>query len=133
MFKSYIQDQDFLLPPSFRDFLSEDHEAVILSDLIDSLDLSLLRESYKNQFLGTTAYDPRMLLKILIYAYSHKTFSSRAIAVCLHSDIAFMYLAGLGTPDFRTINRFRKEKGYLLENIFTQIVFLAKNLGMIAF
>lgn len=133
MFKSYIQDQDFLLPPSFRDFLSEDHEAVILSDLIDSLDLSLLRESYKNQFLGTTAYDPRMLLKVLIYAYSHKTFSSRSIASCLHSDIAFMYLAGLGKPDFRTINRFREEKGYLLENIFTQIVLLAKNLGMIAF
>ena len=133
MFKPYIQNQAFLVPPSFRDFLSEDHEAVILSDLIDSLDLSVLYGSYANGVRGTTAYDPGMLLKVLIYAYSHKTFSSRSIALRLCSDIAFMYLSGNQKPDFRTVNRFRKEKGCLLEEIFAQIVSLAREMGMISF
>lgn len=133
MFKPYIQNQAFLIPPSFRDFLSDDHEAVILSELIDSLDLSGLYKSYRNTFRGTTAYDPGMLFKVLIYAYSHKTFSSRSIALRLHSDIAFMYLSGLQKPDFRTINRFRKEKGNILERIFLQIVHLAHEMGMISF
>jgi len=74
-----------------------------------------------------------MLFKVLIYAYSHKTFSSRSIALRLHSDIAFMYLSGLQKPDFRTINRFRKEKGCILEQIFVQVVYLAHEMGMISF
>ena len=133
MFKPYIQNQAFLIPPSFRDFLSDDHEAVILSELIDSLDLSRLYKSYRNTARGTTAYDPGMLFRVLIYAYFHRTFSSRSIALRLHPDIAFMYLSGLQKPDFRTINRFRKEKGDILEQIFVQIVHLAHEMGMISF
>lgn len=133
MFKPYIQNQAFLIPPSFREFLSEDHEAVILSDLIGSLDFDSLYSSYSNHVRGTSAYDPAMLFKVLIYAYSHKMFSSRTIALRLRSDIALMYLSGNQKPDFRTINRFRKEKGKLLESVFVQIVEVARDIGLISF
>jgi transposase len=133
IFKPYIQNQAFLIPPSFREFLSEDHEAVILSDLIGSLDLDSLYSSYSNHVRGTSAYDPAMLFKVLIYAYSHKMFSSRTIATRLCSDIALMYLSGNQKPDFRTINRFRKEKGKLLESVFVQIVEVARDIGLISF
>lgn len=132
MFKPYVQEQDFLLPPSFREFLSQDHEALIVSELIDSLDLSSLCASYKNALGGASAYHPALLLKVLIYAYAHKTFSSRAIAHALRSDLAFMYLAGCQRPDFRTVNRFRKEKGELLKTVFLQVAQKALGLGMIS-
>lgn len=135
MFKEYNQDQDFLLPPSFREYLWEWHEAIILSELIDELDLyNLYWEYNKNpNGNGRPAYNPRMLLKVLIYWYMNATFSSRKLAKKLKSDLAFMYLSGNSKVDFRTINRFRKEKWNFLEDIFTQIVLKAKQLWLISF
>ena len=135
MFKEYNQNQDFLLPPSFKEFLWEWHEAIILNELIDELNLdNLINEYNKNiNWNWRPAYHPKMLLKILIYWYMNQTFSSRKLAKKIKSDLAFMYLAWKNKPDFRTINRFRKEKWNFLENIFTQIVFKAKELWLISF
>lgn len=132
-FKPYNQTQSSLLPPNFEVFLGESHRAVILSEFIDELDTSELLESYNNQNGGSSAYHPIMLLKILIYAYSNATFSSRKISKKLKEDIAFMFLAGSNTPDFRTISRFRKEKSNFIENVFSQTVYKAKEMGFISF
>lgn len=132
-FKKYNQNQSFLLPPSYSDFLGESHEAIILNEFIDELDTSDLEESYSNQSGGRSAYHPVMLLKILIYGYMSGIFSSRKIAGKLKQDLAFMYLAGNNTPDFRTIARFRKEKGEYLESIFIQVVNKADSLGFVSF
>jgi len=133
MFKAYTQDQSFLLHPSFKEFLWEWHEAIILSEIIDELDLKNLYLEYSSDGSGRPAYNPRMLLKVLFYWYMNGTFSSRKLANKLKSDLAFMYISWNNKPDFRTINRFRKEKWNILEDIFTQIVFKAKNLWLIHF
>jgi len=133
MFKEYNQNQNFLIPPSYEEFLWESHEAKILNDIINELNLDCLYLSYKNKNKWTSAYNPNMLLKILFYWYMNETFSSRKIAKKLRSDLAFMYLAWNNTPDFRTINNFRKNKWKELENIFIEIVKLAQEMWLISF
>lgn len=133
MFKEYNQNQSFLLPPSFKEFLWEWHEAIILSEIIDEFNLDKLFAKYSIEWNWRPAYNPRMLLKVLFYWYMNGVFSSRKLANKLKSDLGFMYLSWNNKPDFRTINRFRKEKWNFLENIFTQIVFKAKDLWLISF
>lgn len=133
MFIQYDQNQTHLLPPNFKEFLGEWHQALILSELVDELGLEDLIEQYAWEWKWRPAYHPRMLLKVLFYWYMNQTFSSRKLAKKLESDLWFMYIAWNNKPDFRTINRFRKEKGAILENIFVQVVLKAKELWMIQF
>lgn len=132
-FKTYNQGQSTLLPTNLRDHLGDSHEAVILNEFIDTLDTTKLLNSYKNQRGGSSAYNPIMLLKLFIYAYSNQTFSSRKIAQKLSQDIAFMYLAGNTQPDFRTVNNFRLHKGKFIEDFFLQLVLWAKDMGYAKF
>src|SRR4030042_580563 len=85
------------------------------------MDLSRLLAQYKGG--GTSSYHPKMLLKVLVYAYTQQLYSSRKIAKALRENIYFMWLSGNQQPDFRTINRFRSEvvKGVMGE-IFTSVV-----------
>lgn len=131
MFK--VCNQINLIPQNYKEFLWEWHEAIILEEIINELDLTEIISSYSNNLRWTPAYNPRMLLKILFYWYINQTFSSRKLARKLKSDLAFMYLAWNNQPDFRTINNFRKNKWWMLENIFVQIVLKAKELWMIGF
>lgn len=133
MFKEYNQKQNFLIPPSYDEFLGEKHEAKLLNNIINWLELKYLYESYNNKKLWTTAYNPIMLLKILFYWYMNSCFSSRKIANKLKSDLWFMYLAWNNKPDFRTINNFRKNKWELLEKVFVEIVYLASELWLVKF
>lgn len=133
MFKKYNQQQNFLIPPSYDDFLWEKHEAKLLNNIINWLELDFLYKSYKNNKLWTTAYNPVMLLKVLFYWYMNNIFSSRKIANKLKSDLWFMFLAWNNQPDFRTINNFRKNKWNLLEKVFLEIIYLASELWLIKF
>lgn len=132
-FKPHYRNQTFLLPPSFKSFLGEGHEAVILDEFMQELDTRDIEQSYRNGHGGSSAYHPAILLAVLIYGYMNGIFSSRKIAKRLSQDLAFMYLAGNTKPDFRTIARFRKEKGGYLETIMTQVVFKARELGFVSF
>lgn len=132
-FKNYQQKQTFLLPPSLVDFLGESHEAVILSEFLQELDTVSLEQSYNNQNGGSSAYHPVMLLSILVYGYMNGIFSSRQIAKQLKQNLGFMYLSGNTIPDFRTLARFRKDKGIYLESIFTAVVQKAHGLGLVSF
>ena len=82
-YRRYEPDQSLLLPPSLRDWLPEEHLAFFLSDTIDALDLSAFAERYGDAGPGNQAFDPRMMLKGLVYAYATGTFSSRKIAAKL--------------------------------------------------
>jgi transposase len=131
MFK---EDKQFnLIPQNYRDFLWEWHEVIILEEIIDDLDLTEIIQSYSNFSRWTTAYHPRVLLKVLFYGYMSQTFSSRKLEKKLRSDLGFMYLSWNNQPNFRTINKFRKDKWEMLEWIFIQIVLQAKELGLISF
>ncbi len=132
-FKEHHRKQVLLLPPSFQDFLGESHEAVMLDELMQELDTLAIEQSYHNEHGGSSAYHPVMLLSVLVYGYMNGVFSSRKIAKRLHQDLAFMYLAGSAKPDFRTLARFRKEKGAYLESVMASVIGKAKDLGLVSF
>lgn len=129
IFKEYRQEQNFLLPPSLDEFVPEDHEVRIISDVVDTMDLSPLLGKYEGG--GAPAYHPAMMLKVIIYAYSLGIYSSRRIARELKTDTAFMYLSGLQSPDFRTICLFRAEHADVLPHLFVDVVRLCASLGMV--
>jgi len=128
-FKEYHQQQPFLLPPALEDFVSADHLARVINEVVNSLDLGELSAQYSE--LGCAAYHPQMLLKVLFYGYATGERSSRKLAHRLQSDVAYRYLSGMQRPDFRTINRFRKDHLEVLSGLFVQIVRLCQALGMV--
>lgn len=100
--------------------------------ILDNLDTSEIESTYKGG--GTTSYHPRMLLKVIVYAYLTNVYSGRCMASLLEENVFFMWLAGMNRPDFRTINRFRSEKlaDGRFESIFHQVVDLLHDEGLIS-
>lgn len=98
--------------------------------MINSVDRSILEAQYEGG--GTSAYDPQMLLKVLIYAYTQRIFTSRQIAKALRENVNFMWLSGMNRPDFRTINRFRgKVMKAVINEVFYGIIDQLLEMGMI--
>ena len=95
--------------------------------MVNSLDLSALYR--KVSPVGNPSYHP--ILKVLFYAYAVGIYSSRKIARALETDVAFMFLAGFGRPDFRMISDFRKNNLTELRDIFKQLVSICYDLGMV--
>lgn len=129
IFKEYQPKQTFLLPPSLDDFVPANHEVHIISEVIDQIDLSSITEKYEGG--GCPAYAPEMMMKVIVYAYSQKTYSGRRIAQELKTDTAFMYLSGMQEPDFRTICKFRSDHAAEIPKIFVEVIRLCAQLGMI--
>ena len=128
-YRPYLPEQTFLLPPSPRDWLPEDHLVYFLSDLIDHLDLSAITTGYADEERGYPPYHPVMLTKVLVYAYCVGVFSSRLIQRRLVEDVGFRVLAAGNEPDFRTIADFRKRHLAALNGFFEQVLRLARELG----
>jgi len=128
-FKQYNQNQLQLLPPNLSDMIAGDHLARLISHAVDTMDLSFVENQYS--FNGQHAYDPRMLLKLLIYGYAIGLRGSRKLADRLKEDIVFMWLSGRQTPDFRTISDFRKDKLSDFKKIFDQVLNTCFGIGMI--
>lgn len=105
IFRDYNQKQ-MVLPSSIMTLIPENHVVRVVNDIIDSINISALIEKYQ----GGSAYNPKMLLKVLVYAYTQKVYSGKNIAKQLKENIYYMWIAGHERPDFRTINRFRSEK-----------------------
>jgi len=128
-YRVYEPDQLFLMPPSLREWLPEDHLVYFVSDLVDDLDLSEIEAVYEDEERGQPPYHPRMMVKVLIYAYCVGVFPSRRIEKRLVEDIAFRVLAAGNTPDFRTLSDFRKLHRKALEGLFEQVLRLALKAG----
>jgi len=120
-----------LLPPSLRDWLAEDHLAFFISDTIDAMDLSRFDARYGTEGPGKQAFDPRMMAKVLVYAYATGTFSSRKIAAKLQEDVAFRILAAENFPAHRTISDFRQRHLAEFRDLFVQVVQLAGEVGLV--
>jgi len=130
-FRVYDQDQSFLMPPSLRDWLPEGHLAHFVSELVDEvLDLAPFLASYTEE-RGYPPYDPRLMLKILLYGYTTGVRSSRGIERRCHEDVAFRLLAANAAPDFRSVARFRKRHLAALEALFLQVLTLCREAGMV--
>lgn len=128
-FIPYSNKQGLLLPHYVEDWLPEDHLARIADTVVDQLDISSLEIGYDEE--GRPAYHPRMMLKVLFYAYASGLRSSRKIEKRLQTDIAFIWLSGHQTPDFHTIADFRRRHAKILHHLFVQIVLLCSQLGMV--
>ncbi len=128
MYRSYDQSQSFLLPPHLRDFVSENHPAHLINDLVDHLDLSKLEARYGK--LGQPAYHPRMMLKVILYGFTVGVFSSRKLQRACQENLAFKYLSGMETPTFRTFIEFRQRHRDDMKAVFVQTARLAHSLGL---
>jgi len=128
-YRSYLPEQDFVLPPSLRDWLPEDHLAYFVSDVVDELDLSAVESIYEKEERGQPPYHPRMMTKILLYGYCVGVFSSRRIERKLTEDVGFRILAAGNEPDFRTISDFRKLHLAALQGLFDQMLQIALRAG----
>jgi transposase len=120
-FKPYNQDQAMLMPPCIGELIPEDHLVRVVNRVVDEIDIQALVEKYKGG--GTSAYHPCMMLKVLVYAYVERNYSSRQIAKALRENVNYMWLSGMNRPDHRTINDFRGErmKG-VIEDVFASVV-----------
>ena len=130
-YRAYLPEQDFLLPPSPRDWLPEDHLAYFVSDVVEQLDLSTIESVYEKEERGQPPYHPRMMTKILIYGYCVGVFSSRRMQKKLSEDVGFRVLAAGNQPDFRTISDFRKLHLGALQGLFDQVLQIAMEAGTI--
>lgn len=130
MFKEYSQNQTQLLPPNLSDLVSKDHIARLISHSVDKMDLSFIEKQYSAN--GQRAYDPRMLLKVLVYGYASGARSSRKLADRLKEDVVMMWLAGRAEPDFRTISDFRKDKLQDFKKIFEQVLDTCFELNLVS-
>ena len=92
------RDQAFLLPPDVRQWLPADHLAWFVLDVVDQLDLGPFLTAYRADGHGRAAYAPRMLLGVLLYAYSIGVRSSRQIQRRCTEDLAFRVLSGTARP-----------------------------------
>ena len=128
VFKTYNQQQSLLLPPDLEELIEANHPVRLINTVIDHLDIDKIIKTYKGG--GTSSFHPRMLLKVLVYAYICNEYSSRRIEQLLKRDVQFMWLAAMVTPDHNTINRFRTERlKDVLKDVFTQVVKLLVESG----
>lgn len=129
MFKEYSQNQIQLLPPDLEESIKKDHIARLISQVIDEMDLSFIKNTYAE--IGQHAYHPAMLLKVLVYGYVIGIRSSRKLEDRLNEDVVFMWISGRQTPNFRTIADFRKDKLADVKEVFLNILSLCRELGMV--
>jgi transposase len=121
VFKPYVMHQTHLIPPSYDDLIEAGHLVRVVNNAVEKIDLEPVLRQYKGG--GTSSYHPKMLLKVLVYAYTQKIYSSRRIAKALRENIHFMWLSGGNQPDFRTINDFRGSRiKDIIDDIFAGVL-----------
>src|ERR1700712_5259360 len=131
VFKPYSPNQIMAIPPTLDELIAANHPVRIVSNVIDSIDVTPLLKQYKGG--GTSSYHPKMLLKVMIYAYVSNVYSSRKIEAALKENIHFMWLSAMTYPDHNTINRFRSERlKEVLRKIFTEVVLLLSAEGLLS-
>jgi len=129
VFKPYTMGQ-LQMPTNLEEVIPPNHLVRVVNETIEKIDLSLLLRQYKGG--GTSSYHPKMMLKVLIYAYTQRIYSSRQIAKALRENVNFMWISANNRPDFRTINRFRSTvMREIIDEVFTAVVELLIEEGYI--
>jgi transposase len=131
IFKAYQQNQIYLIPPSIEEMIEENHPVRIVNQVIEKINIKPLLRLYKGG--GASSYNPKMLLKVLVYSYLKNIYSSRKMEEMTKENIHMMWISGMQRPDHHTINRFRSERlRKVLEEIFSQIVMLLVEAGQLS-
>jgi len=131
VFKELSGDQAVLFPSSISERIPPGHPVRLVNRVVDQLNIDHILSTYKGG--GTSSCHPRMLLKVLFFAYFNNIYSCRRMAQALEENIHFMWLSGGSTPDFRTINDFRgKRLKGMIQALFAQLVGLMSQLGYVS-
>src|SRR5246127_1230078 len=125
------RDQSFLLPPDVRDWLPEGHLAWFVLDAVAGMDLREFFGGYRRDGVGRRAYDPAMVVALLLYGYSRGVRSARAIERACWEDVAFKMIAMMETPDHATIARFVARHEVALAELFGQVLGLCAEAGLV--
>ena len=129
VFKPYDMNQ-LKLPIELEIQIPDNHLVKVINSIIDRMDISNLLNRYKGG--GTSAYHPLMMLKVIIYAYTQKIYTTRKIAKALRENIYFMWISAKSTPDFRTINNFRSSiMKELIDDVFSKVMELLVKEGFV--
>src|SRR5512139_1444484 len=121
-------NQHLLFPSNIFALLPKNHECFLYAELFQQIDTSSLENLYSIK--GQNAYHPKLIVSILIYAYSRGVFSSRQIEKRCHEDLSFMFIAQINCPNFRVLSDFRKDHGDFFQDCFKQTVKLALTLKL---
>jgi len=130
-YRHYDPDQCLIIAPNINDWLPEDHLARFISDVVDDLDLTDILEYYEKEFRGAPPYDPKMMVKVRIYADTVGKPSSRVIQKSMIEDLGFRFLGAGNFPDHRTIGDFRKIHHETLASFFHQVLELCKQADLV--
>jgi transposase len=131
VYKSNLQGQISLFPAQLDQNIAENAPVRLFNQIVDELDISAIEKTYKGG--GSSSYHPRMMLKVLFYAYMNNVYSCRKIGKHLLENVHYMWLSGNQTPDFRTVNNFRSQhlKG-TINQLFIQVVLMLVEMGHIS-
>jgi transposase len=128
-FRPIDRQTGFLLPPSVDEWLPEKHLARFVVEVIDGLDLRVMRGSYRGS--GSASYPPSLLLGILVYGYATGVFSSRKLERATYDSVAFRFIAANQHPDHDTIAAFRRRFLQEIEGLFVQVLEVAREMGVL--
>jgi transposase len=134
MAQSFIgcdRDQSFLMPPDVRDWLAEDHLVWFVLDAVAGMNLGEFYGAYRRDGVGRRAYDPAMVVALLLYSYSRGIRSARAIERACREDVACRVIAMLEQPDHATIARFVDRHQAALAELFGQVLGLCDQAGLV--
>jgi transposase len=124
-------DQGFLLPLDMREWLDPGHLAFFILDAVDQFDLSSFEAKYRSDGRGGVAYAPKVMVRLLLFAYCEGVRSSRQIERRCVRDVAYRVLAGNRCPDHATIARFRDQHREGLRELFVQVLRLCAEAGLV--
>src|ERR1700687_1845790 len=127
-FLPYSPDQAYLLPPSVKDELGEDHLSIFLHRVVERLDRGEFENAYSEE--GGELYAPTLLRKVWLYGYALGITSARRLEQRIREDLGLRYLAGGQRPDNWALSAFRRRHGRALNDLFTQVVEMARELGL---
>src|SRR5439155_5382248 len=125
------REQSFLLPPDVREWLPEDHFAWFVLDAVAQVDLAAFYGAYRQDGHGRAAFDPAMMVSLLLYAYARGTRSSRAIERSCAEDVACRVIAANLVPDHTTLARFRQRHEDALAGLFGDVLRLCAHAGLV--
>jgi transposase len=126
-----VREQAFLMPPSLRDWLPEDHLAWFVIESVEQLDLDAFYKAYRPDGHGAAAYDPSMMVALVLFAYSTKERSSRGIERHCRQDIAYRVITANRVPDHATIARFVCRHEVALAGLFSSVLGLCEKAGLV--
>lgn len=128
-YKKYEMSHDFLFPPSTSDYIPKNHIARLIHAIVEEMNIEFIESNYKGG--GVSAYHPKMMLKVWLLGYVKKIYTSRKLERALQENIAFMWISGRQTPDFKTLSNFRILLKKDIKIIFKEVVRMGLEVGII--